>query len=467
MNERSNMLKNHEVKSLLIKLSVPATLAMMVNALYNLMDTLYVSASEGEVAIGALGIAFPIQSIVMAIALMIGIGAASVFSRAFGRGDKEMMVHSVNTALRIGFIIALITSILVSIFTNDLLRLIGANDVNISYANDYLSVVLIGFVPLTLSVTLNNLTRAEGRAMLAMTAMMLGAGLNILLDPIFIFDSFTIPFTEVTVPLLGLGVGGAAMATVISQIIAFVFLFTRSFDKASNLNINLKGLFKYNTQALKEVILVGLPTFVRNSIGALLAVLVYAMIGFYIANETDAALYIAMYSVINRIIFFVFMPAFGIVQGLAPISGFNFGAKDFKRVKEVVTFANLLLLIYFIGGFLFIQLLSPQIFDLFSKNDDQFFIQTGSRIFRTISIGFVIIGYQVILGSIYQSFGYPAKAMFVSLSRQVVFFLPVVFIFTNIFGLDGLWYTFIFADVVAGVMSFFLLRYELKALDSK
>ena len=464
MNERSKMLNSHEIKSLLIKLSIPATLAMMVNALYNLMDTLYVSAAEGELAIGALAIAFPVQSIVMAIALMIGIGAASVFSRAFGRGDKNMMVQSVNTALRIGFIISLVTALLVRIFISDILYVIGADSDNFDFAYDYLSVVLIGFVPLTLSVALNNLTRAEGRAMLAMTAMILGAGLNIILDPIFIFDGFTIPFTEIYIPLLGLGVGGAALATVISQITAFIFLFTKSFSKESNLNITLKGLFTYDVNALLEIVLVGLPTFVRNSVGALLAILIYNVIGYYIL---EPAIYISIYGVINRIIFFVFMPAFGIVQGLAPICGYNFGAKNYKRVKEVVTFANFLLLLYFVGGFLFIQILSPQIFDLFSKSNDQFFITTGASIFRTISIGFVIIGYQIILGSIYQSFGYPLRALFVSTSRQIIFFLPVVFIFTHFFGLNGLWYTFIFADVLAGTMSYFMLKHEMNVLELK
>ena len=161
------------------------------------------------------------------------------------------------------------------------------------------------------------------------------------------------------------------------------------------------------------------------------------------------------------------MPAFGLVQGLTPIAGFNFGAKNYKRLRDVIIYTTKIITVYFILGFIFIQVFSPMLFDLFSKENDAFFIEYGAQTFRIISYGMLIISFQIILGSIYQSFGYPRKAMFISLSRQFIFFIPLVAILTYFFQLDGLWYTFIAADVLSGIISIFLLRHELKVLKLK
>ena len=341
--KNSEMLNNMDVKKLLIKLSIPATMGMMVNGLYNLMDTLFVAVSEGEYAIGALAFAFPVQMIVMAIGLMIGIGAASVFSRAYGSNDQELMKSTVNAALRFDVIAALLVSVLAFVFLKDLLLFFGASEGNYQFSYDYLSVILVGLVPLTLSMVLNNLTRAEGRANIAMKAMILGTGLNILLDPIFIFDWG-----------LGMGVRGAAIATVSSQIIAFLYIFRQSFAKDSVLRISLKKFFFIELKTVRKIVVIGAPTFIRNSIGALIAILIYKVIEYYTGDTSE--LYISMYGVINRIIFFVFMPAFGLVQGLTPIAGFNYGAKNYKRLRDVIIYTTKLITIYFIFGLIFIQL---------------------------------------------------------------------------------------------------------------
>lgn len=447
---RSEMLNNMDVKKLLIKLSVPATLGMLVNALYNLMDSLFVSLSEGEIAVGGLAFAFPLQMIVMAIGLMIGIGSASIFSRAFGVNDKEKMYLTVNTALRFDIVLASIVSIVSYIFLADLLKLFGTADGNFQYAYDYLSVIIIGLVPLTLSMVLNNLARAEGRAQLAMIAMALGTGLNIILDPIFIFDWG-----------LGLGIRGAAIATIISQFISFLFIFYKSLDEKSVLRVNVKKLFAFDFRIMIEITAIGFSTFIRNSVGALVAIVIFNVIGYY---TVDSEIYVSVYGVVNRVIMFIFMPAFGIVQGLAPIVGFNFGAKNYDRVIDVIKYATKLLLIYFFIGFLFIQVFSPYIFDLFSSNNNAFFIEYGTYVFRTISYGFVLIGFQVIIGSVYQSLGYPIRAAVVSISRQFIFFLPILAFLTQFYQLDGLWYSFFVADIFAGIMGIGMLLHELRNL---
>lgn len=462
-NKNQYILGELDVKKALIKLSIPATLGMIVNALYNLIDSLFVGWSEGEIAIGGLTLAFPIQMIVIALALMIGIGGASVFSRAYGRRDEETMNSTINTSLRFGVMLAAVIAIICSIFLKDLLTFFGATSENIGYGQGYLSIILIGISFQTVSIILNNFTRAEGRAQVAMKAMIIGTGLNIVLDPFFIFDSVTL--FGATIPLLGLGVRGAAFATVISQLLAFSYITRRAFDDESVLRINLKNLFYIDTQNLKEVLIIGAPTFFRNSIGAILSIIVLRTISDYAGVYIEE--YTTIYGIVNRVLFFVLMPSFGLVQGLAPIIGYNFGAKRFDRLVDVIWFATKIMTIYFVLGFLFIQLGAPLIFDIFSRNNDAFIINTGTEVFRTITLGIILITFQIMVGAIYQAFGYARRALLISLMRQFIAFIPIWIILTNIYGLSGLWYTFFVADILSGVVGIFMLIHEMKDLKTQ
>lgn len=454
-NRNTHLLGEMNIHKALIKLSIPATIGMLVNALYNLVDSLFVGWSSGEIAIGALTLAFPIQMIVMAVGLMIGIGGASVFSRAYGRKDKETMDKSINSAIRFDIITSLIIVIIGFIFIEDILVFFEATNEMIGFARDYLSIILIGLVPLTLSMVLNNFTRAEGRAKMAMISMALGAGLNILLDPIFIFDWG-----------LGLGVKGAAIATVLSQIVAFVFIFLMSFSEKSVLNITFKKPFEINWKVLKEILTVGVPTFFRNAVGAIVAVGIIKMIAIY-TTDIDRPIYIAIFGVINRVSMFILMPGFGIVQGMSPLAGYNFGAKKYDRLKDLIIYATKILLIYFICGFLFIQLGASLIFDIFSEDNNALFINKGADIFRIYTIGYFVICFQIILGSVYQAFGYAKRAIFISLLRQFIFFAPIMIILTSIFKLEGLWFAFALSDILSGGLSLVILVYEINVLNKK
>lgn len=448
----ADMLGKQNVKKVLFYLSVPAILGMIVNALYNFVDTLFVSIGVGEVAIGGLAFAFPVQMLAMAVSLMIGMGSASIFSRAFGRGDTEKMKSSVNTALRYAVITSIIMTILGFIFIDDLLLFFGASEANISYGKEYLYVILFGLVPLSLTQVLNNLSRAEGRAKIAMYSMIIGTGLNIILDPIFIFDWG-----------FGMGVTGAAIATIISQVIAFIYIFMVSVGKKSSLMISMKKMFHMPIEMVKEITVIGFPSFLRNSIAAFLAIIIYRIIGHYV--EGDPAIYISIYGVINRVISFVFMPAFGLIQGMTPIVGFNFGANNHERLKSVIRFTSIIMIIYFIFGFFFIQLFSESIFKLFSENNNTLFITTGAEAFKIISLGFLLVGFQIIISSVYQAIGYPLRATIIALSRQVLLFIPLAYLLSSIIGLSGLWIAFAISDTVAGLIGLILLLLEMKAID--
>ncbi len=454
-DKRSDMLGNMQVKKLLFKLSIPATIAMFVNALYNFVDTLFVSWQDGEIAIGALSIAFPIQMIVMALGLMIGIGSSSVFSRAYGRGDEDAMQRSVNTALLLNFTFSILITAIGLVFLSQLLELFGATASNEAFARDYMFYILIGLPPFSLSIVLNNLARAEGRANVAMVSLLIGAGLNIILDPFFIFDFG-----------LGMGVSGAALATVISKTASFVFILYMSLRPESSLKINLKRIYRFDLKMTWEIIAIGMPTFVRNVLGAFLVIIINNLINYYAVG--DPAIYISIYGVITRIIMFSLLPGLGLVQGLTPIVGFNYGAEFHRRLYDVIAYTTKLLVAYFFFASILVILFAEGIFMMFSTGGDgQYFVDTGKQALRIVALGFTMISFQILLSSVYQAMGYAARAFFVALSRQFFLFIPLAFLLTYLYGVWGVWWAFFLADLIAGGLSFLVYLYEMHDLKRK
>ncbi len=455
---RAAMLGGKDVKKLLIQLAIPATIAMMANALYNLVDTIFVGRGAGEIAIGALGIVFPIQMIMMAIALMIGMGSASIFSRAYGRQDRLAMRRSVNTALWMNLVISVLIVIIGLIYIDHLLRFFGATEENFGYAKEYMFFILLAMVPFSSAIVLNNLSRAEGRPKVAMMTLLIGAGVNIILDPILIFGWFGLP---------EMGVRGAALATLIAKSLSFAYVLTAALQKTSNLGIDLGHIYKVDLPMTREIITIGMPTLFRNVLGAFLVIIINRLINHYAPVDPGPGIYIAIYSVINRMIMFLLLPGFGLVQGLIPIVGYNFGARFHKRLYDVIAYATRLIAIYFFAIFIITLVSAEFLFKLFSREADPFFITEGARAFRIIAVGFTMIGFQVLLSSVYQAMGYPVRAFLVTMSRQFFLFIPIVFLFTYLFGISGIWLTFLTADLLAGTLSFAIYRYEMRDLKTK
>ncbi|MFP4479026.1 MAG: MATE family efflux transporter [Candidatus Izemoplasmatales bacterium] len=453
-------LRHMNIKKLLISLAIPSILAMIVNAMYNLVDTIFVSYGVGTDAIGALTLAYPIQLIILAIGLMLGVGSASVFSRAFGRHDLDTMKKAVNTAIILNVLMTLFVILITYIFLDELLIFFGATSRNIGYARDYILIILIALIPFSLGVMMNNLTRAEGRVKIAMWSLFIGAGLNIILDPIFIFDWG-----------FGLGVSGAAYATAIAKTAAFIYVFLQALSKKSSLAIDLKHIYRIDIKAAKEMIAVGLPSFARIAMGSVMIIVVTRLIRRYSATEEIATMYQSIYGVINRLLRFTLMPGFGLVQGMVPVVGYNFGAKQYDRVHKVMSFASKLLLAYFTFALVMIMFFSPALFSIFTKGDEaeniEQFINLGSSAFRMVALGFSFITYQVILSSGYQAMGYPLRAFLVALSRRFLLFVPFAYLLSYLMGIDGIWWTFVVADVVTGTISYIVYKKEMKELNSR
>lgn len=446
---QSTMLGEMDVKKVLFKLAIPATIAMIANALYNLVDTLFLAWGVGEIAIGALTIVLPFQTLIFALGLMFGMGSSSIFSRAFGRGDKATMKRAVNSALFFNGLFAIILTVVSLVYMDEILYIFGATEVNIDYAKDYMFWIVLSLVPFTTALVLNNLARAEGRANIAMISLLIGSLLNVILDPLFIFDWG-----------LGLGVSGAAIATLIAKVAMFLYVIIASLSPKSALMIDQSSLYQFDLSMLKETLIIGLPTFLRNGLMAFVVIAINHLVNQY--APSDSGLYIAVFGVVNRLTAFLLLPGFGLVQGMIPMVGFNYGAGKFQRLRDTIIITTRYLMIYFIIAAVIMFVFSRTLIMIFSKNNDPIFISIGMEAFKIVPIGFLILAYQFIMSSVYQALGYPIRAFVIALSRQLLIFLPVVYILTPIFGIVGIWMTFAISDGLSGLISWIAYRYEIK-----
>lgn len=452
MKKQTELLGKEPIPKLLTRLSVPATIGMMVNALYNLVDTIFVGRGAGELAIGGLTIAFPIQMLIMAIAQMIGIGAASYISRSLGAGEKENALYATGNSYVLVTIFATLFMTLGLTFTEQMLRLFGATDTLLPYASDYIRVILMGSVFFSFTVSANNLVRSEGNAKISMQAMIIGTGLNIVLDPFFIYDTLPI----INVPGLGLGIQGAALATILSQFVSFIFITRYLMSGNSALHIQWHHL-KLQGKIIYEIVTIGLPAFVRQVGGSFLAIVLNNSLAYF---GGDTALII--YGIINKITMFIFMPMFGVVQGFQPIAGFNYGAKNYERLKQVVSLSIKVLLVFATFGWAMTFFLPEPLFTLFGASDS--IIKEGVSIMRVMFVGIPIVGIQIIASSYFQALGRARPAFVLSLMRQLLILIPLILILPRIgnLGIWGIWIAIPISDILSTFISGLIFRTSMK-----
>ena len=440
---KDEMLGTMGIGKLLMKLSIPAMIGMLVNALYNVVDTIYLGRGVGPLAIGGLTVAFPFQMIVMAIGLTIGVGAASVISRSLGAGNREKAYHTAGTALLLAVVIGLLMTLGGALFLDNLLRLFGASDTIMEYARSYLSVVLVGIPLISFSMTSNNIVRSEGKAMIAMISMLIGTGMNIILDPVFIF-------------LLHLGIKGAAAATVISQGLSFLFLFFFFVTGKSSLKLKPHHLVP-DFRLFKEILLIGLPVFVRQAGGSVFAVIMNNVLLVYGGDYA-----ISTFGIINKLMMFTLMPIFGVVQGFQPIAGYNYGAGKFDRVqksiKASVGAATIIASFSFIGMMIFPGFLIRMF------TTDETLLAMAVHALRRVVIFIPFVGLQIVGATFFQAMGKALPSLILGMTRQIIFLIPLVLILPHFLGLDGVWLSFPGADIGAVSVTLFWLLRELKNL---
>lgn len=416
-------------------------LAMFVHALYNVVDTIFVGRGVGPLAIGALTAALPIQIFMMAIAMLLGTGAASVVSRALGAGDRGRAVGTAGTVMTMAALLGVLIAAAVYVFVTPILRLFGASETLLPFATDYVQIVLFGAPFLTFAMATNNLIRSEGNARMSMLVMMVGAIVNIILDPIFIFG-------------LDMGIRGAALATAIGQFLSCALSVFYYVSGRSSLGITTRALLP-SFGLLKPVAVLGLPAFIRQFGGTFVAALVNN-----IAVAYGGDLAIASFGMINRVLIFALMPVFGLAQGFQPIAGFNYGAGRMDRVRQSTRLTSLVSAV--ITGFFFVLmvLLPNVILSMFTN--DAGLLAIAAPAMRIVVFVLPLVGVQVVGATFFLAVGKAIPSLFLGMLRQIILLIPLVAVLPPLFGLKGLWFAFPIADTLAAAITLSWLTFFIR-----
>jgi len=418
MEEQRQQILNGNIRSLLFRFSSPAILGMLVSALYNIVDTLFVGRGVGPLGITALTIVLPIQLIIMAVGIMVGIGSASVISRSLGAGNSEKALKTAGTGILLNLVLSSVLMVLAYIFIDKILYFFGASTETLKLAKDYMSIILIGFISFSFAISSNNLIRAEGKPRAAMYAMLIGAVCNIILDPVFIFG-------------FGMGVRGAAIATIISQFMSAAYII--SFFKSSKSIYHFKlKLFRLYPDLSKEIIAVGFPSFALQVVGSVVFLIFNRSILHYGNN-----MYIAIMGIGLRVLNLIEMPIIGIAQGFSTLVSFNYGARQYDRIKTVLKEAVIWTIVIAGTGFVLLMFAPRQILGIFT--DNEMLLQMGITPIRIIVIFLPFIGFQILGGSFFQAIGKTVPSLIIILSRQLLLLIPAIIVLPLFFELSGIW----------------------------
>lgn len=445
--EQQKILSDNNIPRVLFKLSLPAVTGMLVMALYNVVDTIFVGRGAGSLAIAALSIVFPIQMIVMALGQLLGIGGGSIISRALGEKDLGKVQETTGTIFMTNIVLSLLLTVISLLIKQPLLKLFGASEAIYPFAKDYYEVIMLGTIFFVTGMSLNNLFRAEGFAKVAMLSMVIGAVGNIILDPIFIF-------------VFEMGIRGAAIATIISQFASICYAGWFIASGRSILKVKFSEI-KFRLSILREIFVIGMASFIRNIAGSL----VFAIFNHSLAHY-GGDIAIAAYGVIQRVLKFVTMPLVGIAQGLQPIAGYNYGAKKFTKLFEVNRTAFIWSFVIASLGLATVLLFSTGIMQVFS--DDEQLIAMGSEGLRLMLALIPLGAFNIVATTIFQALGKALPSLVLSMSREILFLIPLILILPSQIGLKGIWLTMPLADMLSFILSLVLyIRLEKNLRSTK
>ena len=445
--DHTKQLGEARISKLLLKFSIPAITGMVVNALYNVVDRIFIGQGVGRMGIAGLTIVFPLMTVMMALSMLIGLGATALISIRLGEQRKQEAELIVGNAMVCLALIAVTVTVFGLIFINPLLKLFGASNDVLPYARDYMRIILWGAIFMSIGFGMNHFIRAEGNPKIAMLTMLLGAITNTILDPIFIF-------------ILGWGVRGAAWATIISQAASAVWVLSYFLRKKSHLRIEIRNL-RLKLAVIRQITAIGSAPFLMQLAASVIGVILNTSLLRYGGDLAISAM-----GIVNSIAMFFLMPLFGINQGAQPIIGYNYGAEKYDRVKKTLKLAITAATLVALFGFTMMRLFPQSLAGLFSKKDAQL-ISLSSRAMQIYLMMLPIIGFQIVSANYFQAVGKPKQAMILSLSRQVLLLIPALLILPRLFGLNGVFYAGPVADFGSSVITGTWLFFELRHLDRK
>ena len=424
---------------LLLRFSLPAIVGMLVNALYNIVDRMFIGYGIGAQGIAGVTISFPLMMTMVSFSILIGVGANTLFSIRMGEGRQEEAERILGNAFGLLFFIPLVASLAGLVYLDPLLRLMGAGDDLLPYARDYARIILIGIAPTTTGYGLSHFIRSDGHPRISMMAMLIGAITNTLLDPLFIF-------------VFHWGMQGAAWATVISQALSFFWCFGYFLLRRSGTRLRRRYLRLDLRHVVWPILTIGFAPFAMNLANSLLNVILNRGLRQYGGDPA-----IAVMGILSAYMSIIFMPCFGLTQGAQPLMGYNYGARKFARVRQLfwtsVTAGTVLMTL----GWAISQLFPVYILRAFVAADSEL-IPLGVRALRIFSLAFPIIGFPIMSGNFFQAIGKPVQATLIALSRQILLFIPFILIFPRFWGLPG-----IFAAAPASDTLTFLIAIGLAA----
>mgnify|MGYP003297723647 CR=1 FL=1 len=431
------------IPKLLISMSLPMIMSMLVQALYNVVDSMFV-AQLNENALTAVSLAFPIQNLMIAVAAGTGVGINALLSKSLG----EKKFETANTIAKNGILLGILSSLVFAILGllgSRLFFEIQTKDVQIiEYGTQYMSVITIVSFGIFLQITFERLLQSTGKTIFNMITQGMGAIINIILDPILIFGWFGLP---------AMGVTGAAVATVIGQIFAALlgFFFNYKFNK--EIHVSFRG-FKPCRETIGNIYKIGVPSIIMQSIGSLTT---FGINNILLMFSSTAATVFGVYFKLQS---FVFMPVFGLTNGMIPIVAYNYGAQNKKRIYQTIKLSAAIAVGIMLMGVVIFQTFPKTLLGLFEASDHM--LEIGVPALRTISLSFVFAGFCIVSSCVFQALGNGVYSMLLSMARQIVIILPVAFIFAKLFGLNMVWYAYPIAEVFSVVICIFLLKHILK-----
>ncbi|MBC5738249.1 MATE family efflux transporter [Lawsonibacter faecis] len=444
------------IPRLITSLAVPTIISMLITGIYNLADTYFVSLLHSDSATAAVGVVFSLMALIQAVGFTLGMGSGSLISRLLGRQQKE----AADTVLSSGFTAAVLFGVLVTamglIFIDPLMAALGSSETILPYARSYAQYILFGAPIMAASFVLNNVLRAEGHATLSMAGITIGGILNIVLDPIFILREITLPF-GIVLPGLNLGTAGAAIATLLSQCISFLILFSCFLTRKSILHLSVRNVARRGRQYW-DIVCTGLPSFSRQG----LAVIATVALNHAAMVYGDPA--VAGMSVVGRVFMLIISALIGFGQGYQPVVGYNYGARRFDRVRESFFFslktASVMMGILAIIGWL----TAPRVIGMFGSGQMQ---EIGTFAMRAQCVGLLFQTLGVLSNMTFQAVGKSWQATFLSSCRQGVYFLPLILILPRVAGLTGVEITQPLADVCTFVTCIPFLAAFFRELKAK
>ena len=435
--EATLALGTQPVGRLLWQYALPGVIAMTASSLYNMVDSIFIGHGVGSMALAALGISFPLMNIGAAFGAAVGVGGATLMSLRLGQRQYEKANHVLGNMVALNIIMGLLVGIVSIIFLDPILTFFGASEQTLPHAHDYMFILLVGNVITHLYLGLNAALRSASKPRAAMIATIVTVALNTILDPIFIWP-------------LHMGIKGAAIATVLAQLIVLCWQLWQ-FSRQKEL-LHLEWRFLRPARAIvKDIVSIGISPFSMQLTGCVVAIFMNNALMTY-----GGDLAVGAYSIAHRLGFIFFMVIMGICQGFQPIAGYNYGARNMDRVKSVLRLTITASVIAMTVGWVVGELLPGPCTRLFT--DDEGLIAISIRGIRINMLVFPVIGYQAVVTNFFQTIGKVRISIFMSLSRQLLFLLPMLMLFSSMWGLDGVWASLPASDFLAFVVAVIIMQ---------